>query len=585
MDNLILTPKRKRDDPEGLKLSNLWVRIVNSKLPIVCIANFDAAAYNEYFGTNNPSAREDTQGNTTGYAYMLNSESSAAAATAVPRYINGTESDPDPEPEYHDPNKPFKSMYEHFAINAYNAWASRNPQRARIMQRIRDGAMHDQQRWDEAEEVLEALLPANYGPAPPKFNAAKGLQKLMQHERERKRGKSQRRTETKGHTAHDTRDAEAAFRLNAAPARVKKASASDIRDAEAAVRLNPVTVCTATPTRAKKGSAPTRTKQGNHLTSTKGKNHPRSKKARRRPKNNHWTRKPKRKSAPPRAKHNYKNVIHGDVLCGRQVPIHETPVQRRLARTGGVRDLRAERVRKLQQPTPVTFDRDGDMIGVKTKYAFAPGLTTTMTHREGCPRAAIGAPSPPSTLPMHISVLVPGRFTLVLRVGHSPIPGRDCITIAGTALVLQVERVETTNHAFVTAAGDEPSSTVLDSGATEHISPRVTGPLSAAPITAIHGLSGKGTPVTGMGTVNQVENVMCCPGSSRRLLSVGRLLEQLGGRIVFTQTKAFHVNNDVATPIATRNGKGLYRVTTRDFDLRTTDAQSASALVGNSISH
>lgn len=540
VDNLILTPKCNQGDQERLKLSNIWLRVVDSELPMVCIANFDAAAYNEYFGTDKPSTRVgNTRDSTTGYAYMFNSESSDASAATVPR----TKICSHHETMTIDPSESSSSTYEQFAINTYNAWAARNPQRARLMQRIRDGSLHDQQKWDEAEEVLEALLPANYGPAPPKFSAAKGLQKLMQHERERKDGKLQRQTGT--HTA---------------------------------------AVCASAPARTKKASAPTRTKKGSHLTSTKGKNHPRSKKSRRRPKNNHWSKKPKRKSAPPPAEHNYENVVHGDVLCGKQVPIHATPVQRRLARTGGVRDLRAERVKKLQRPTPVTFDLTGDMIGVKTKYAFAPGLTTTMTHREGCPRAAIGAPSPPSTLPVHVSVPVPGRFTIVLRVGHSPIPGHDCLTIPGTALVLQVERVETTSHALVTAAGDEASSTVLDSGATEHISPRVTGPLSAAPITAIHGLSGKGTPVTGMGTVNQVENVMCCPGSSRRLLSVARLLEQLGGRIVFTQTKAFHVNNDVATPIATRNGKGLYRVTTKDFDLETANTQSASALVGNSIS-
>ena len=171
-------------------------------------------------------------------------------------------------------------------------------------------------------------------------------------------------------------------------------------------------------------------------------------------------------------------------------------------------------------------------------------------------------------LPVVVPVRVPGWLTVMVRVGHVPEPGKGCLVIPGTALVLQINQVLPAGVACVTADRDDDSGTVLDSGATEHISPKVKGPLTAAPISAIHGLSGKGTPVTGMGTVNQVKNVMCVPGSSRRLLSVARLLEQLGGRIVFTSNKAYHVNDKVATPIATRNGKGLYKVTTRDYDLK-----------------
>ena len=223
-------------------------------------------------------------------------------------------------------------------------------------------------------------------------------------------------------------------------------------------------------------------------------------------------------------------------------------------------------------------------MGVKTKYAFAPGLTTTMTHPEGCPRAAVSSLPPASTLPVVIPVPVSGRFTLMVRVGHVPLPGRGSLVVPGTALILQIDQVLPNGSAYVTATHDDESSTVLDSGATEHISPKVKGPLSSAPISTIHGLSGKGTPVTGMGTVNQVKNVMCCPGSSRRLLSVARLLEQLGGRIVFTSNNAYHVNNEVTTPIVTRNGKGLYRITTKDYDLTAANTQTASGLVGNSVS-
>ena len=65
---------------------------------------------------------------------------------------------------------------------------------------------------------------------------------------------------------------------------------------------------------------------------------------------------------------------------------------------------------------------------------------------------------------------------------------------------------------------------------------------------------------------------------------MSRLLEQLGGKIVFTSNKAYHVADNVATPIATRNGKGLYRVVSKDYDLNAEDTERASALVGNAIS-
>ena len=183
-----------------------------------------------------------------------------------------------------------------------------------------------------------------------------------------------------------------------------------------------------------------------------------------------------------------------------------------------------------------------------------------------------------------VPVHVPGWLTVMVRVGGVPNPEKGSLLIPGTGLTLQINQVLPAASAYVTAGHDEGSSTVLDSGATEHISPNVKGPLTAAPISAIHGLSGKSTPVTGMGTVNQVKNVMCVPGSSRRLLSVARLLEQLGGRIVFTSNKAYHVNDEIATPIATRNGKGLYKVTTQDYDLKTANTQTASSFVGNSVS-
>ena len=90
-------------------------------------------------------------------------------------------------------------------------------------------------------------------------------------------------------------------------------------------------------------------------------------------------------------------------------------------------------------------------------------------------------------LPMTIPVQVPGLFTMMMRVGHTPLPGQDCITIPGTALVLQVERIMAQGWAYVN--GPSEASTVLDSGVTEYIRPRVAGPLREAPISTIHGLS------------------------------------------------------------------------------------------------
>ena len=155
----------------------------------------------------------------------------------------------------------------------------------------------------------------------------------------------------------------------------------------------------------------------------------------------------------------------------------------------------------------------------------------------------------------------------MVRVATIPLGGKGALAVPGTNLVMQVERVMGTTPkrgyyveapALVLSTADDHSDTVLDSGATEHISPSVKRPLAPASITSIHGLSGKGTPVTGMGTINKVKHVMCCPRSSRRLLSVGRLLEQLGGRIVFTRTTAYHMAGDEVTQLATRTGAGLY---------------------------
>ena len=71
---------------------------------------------------------------------------------------------------------PFKSMGDHFALRLYVVWERRNPKRALRVRRQREGKLTEQERWDDAEEeVLEAMMSASYGPAPPKYIAVKGL--------------------------------------------------------------------------------------------------------------------------------------------------------------------------------------------------------------------------------------------------------------------------------------------------------------------------------------------------------------------------------------------------------------------------
>ena len=76
-------------------------------------------------------------------------------------------------PEYIDPNLPFKSMYGNFTIKVYEEWAKHNPERARMAQLVCDDVMYDQQKWDDPEQVLEAMMPATYRPASHKFTTAK----------------------------------------------------------------------------------------------------------------------------------------------------------------------------------------------------------------------------------------------------------------------------------------------------------------------------------------------------------------------------------------------------------------------------
>ena len=109
--------------------------------------------------------------------------------------------------------------------------------------------------------------------------------------------------------------------------------------------------------------------------------------------------------------------------------------------------------------------------------------------------------------------------------------------------------------------------TALDSGATEQCASCVKGELGNPTISSISGLSGDSRDVTGMNNVKGVHNVMCIPGISTNLLSVGRLLDQYGGEVCFTRKKAHLKSKRGVALVATRDGTGLYIVCDSRFDL------------------
>ena len=135
--------------------------------------------------------------------------------------------------------------------------------------------MYEQHKWDDAEQVLEAMLPATHSPSPRKFTAAKGLQKLMRHECARQPS-------------------------NCPPG------------------IHSAKQCT------RKGKRHSRVTKKSHPGSKKN----RVKKKTRRPKNYGWSRKPKpkRKTQSQRATPMYTNVLHGDVSRGRQAPAQKSPL-------------------------------------------------------------------------------------------------------------------------------------------------------------------------------------------------------------------------------------------------------------------
>ena len=136
-------------------------------------------------------------------------------------------------------------------------------------------------------------------------------------------------------------------------------------------------------------------------------------------------------------------------------------------------------------------------------------------------------------------------------------------------------------RAYVNSRGRLASGTALDSGATEHCAKHVDGQLNRASVGAMAGLNGTRTAVKGMGKVNKVSNVMCMPGISRNLLSVGRLIDQYGGKVAFTKNKAHLVNQKRNELLATRDGSGLYIVCNEHYKL---DNNAGEALVGTSLS-
>ena len=396
-----------------------------------------------------------------------------------------------------------------------------------------------EERMRDAEELLMAITPACHNSASLKRRATKGLQTLMREER----------TAT-------------------TPSRVTAGSAR----------------ATATTNKAKHTAA----------------NSQRSK-AKRRYKGHGWSRKPKGHRS--KSKVNSKSVATAETVIdvtGNNNPAAPRRSKQKLLATqkdakyyrgyanyhGKAKHTSGKRkskstARPKHKPSAIKYDPSYGMTSVKLKYNTGSGRHATMTCRSRCRSGALSsAATPKARLPMIIQVPVPDHFTLMVRIAESRLENRAALLIPGTDLSLQVVEVVRETEAYVTSDGGPDKETILDSGATEHISPQVRGPRQPAPVSTIHGLSGKGTQVKGMGTINAVRNVMCCPGSSRRLLSVARLLEQLGGEIVFTEHNAYHMIKGKRTRIAARDGKGLYKVTDAKFRL----VEEGTALVGNAIS-
>ena len=135
--------------------------------------------------------------------------------------------------------------------------------------------------------------------------------------------------------------------------------------------------------------------------------------------------------------------------------------------------------------------------------------------------------------------------------------------------------------ALVNTGGKSGANTALDSGATEHCARHVPGTLESASVGSMSGLNGARTKVKGMGRVNQVKNVMHMPEISRYLLSVGRLLDQHGGKISFARTKADLITKDKSVKVAERDRSGLYIVCNASYELGSTHGH---ALAGTAVS-
>ena len=301
----------------------------------------------------------------------------------------------------------------------------------------------------------------------------------------------------------------------------------------------------------------------------------------------------------------------------------------RLGRRGGVQEMTPEwydvlqtirhaETRSLQVPTLLTFDPDQRMMRVRSIREYDAGFTTTLHYDRLCPAAAVSEaemlmPEAPVAVPeqqpqssnpeyngmrmqdvdadegLHLPKFLarPVPTLTIDLIDKSPQvcnPFGSPITslTPGTRLLLEIKSSSEYGGAFV--VGKPEACTILDSGASEHLTPAVQGNLCKSSIRAIHGLSGKATTVTGMGKINKVENVMCCPETTRKLLSVGKLLDQVDGKVVFTKTHAYLVNGKKSMAIAKRNASGLYHVIHPHFKLNAGSEATASAMVGNSVS-
>ena len=145
----------------------------------------------------------------------------------------------------------------------------------------------------------------------------------------------------------------------------------------------------------------------------------------------------------------------------------------------------------------------------------------------------------------------------------------DCLICAPTPETSDIAKIDTI-PAYQTENVRQASSgkpVIVDSGSCSHICNEKTAltHLKQSPINGIRDVSGTISSVTGMGNTQTLTDVMLVPTSTHQLLSVGKLADQFGGEVVFTN-KTVELRTAQGTKrVGSRSSDGLYTVTHPEF--------------------